>query len=411
MILNRVLKLLLIIFLCCHSQTGLASGSIAGNPADDNAKSKPLVWFLGDKPIKWCVQLGRPGQLYTTPEKTVVLIQTALKFWQQYLVTKKLNEDWYTGVPEISFNQEYHQNCQGNEDLTFFIGAENDQVRELKKQYTNPSGFAELLSFDEEKGWGQGIIWIKAFSGESRTFTPEFELASLLLHELGHTLGCGHVEGTIMSADLVSTLNQIGRIKLPSGFHFVPNIDLQKEMYFAPTKGVYALSYIYIFPSDGQKLLVKELLGIDLVDPLHMGFIEGENENQGRAKLYIAYPGDKPLAKPTLLQGAYIKEGGTYTQKTKLEGKVFEVSLDVDTLVSFNTSDNPIFRVRYQGKEYSKKVPGYLMQGRIDAGLGKHIPIVLLRNKGDGEYVRISALINNKQVPFFDATLTIQPYW
>ncbi|MGZ6470601.1 MAG: hypothetical protein ACXWRZ_05545 [Bdellovibrio sp.] len=50
------------------------------------------------------------------------------------------------------------------------------------------------------------------------------------------------------------------------------------------------------------------------------------------------------------------------------------------------------------------------MQGRIQAEGGKQIPLDYIRNKGDGEYVRLSAIIDNKQIPFFEANLTTQPY-
>ncbi len=214
-----------------------------------------------------------------------------------------------------------------------------------------------------------------------------------------------------MSADLVATLNLIGQYQPPSGYAYEANVDLQKEMYFSFQHGVRALSYIYTKSSSAQKNLVKTLLGVDLQSALHMGFIQGENQDLGRAKLYLAYEGNTPLSKPQVFRGLEVKERGTHIQKTKLEGKVFDVELDIATIFSFNTSDQPIFRVSYQGKENQMRVPGYLVQGRILRENAPPLPIFYGRNKGDGEYVRLSAIMDTKQDLFFEALLATQPYW
>jgi uncharacterized protein (TIGR02147 family) len=407
-IISLVLNILLLTF---FSTAVFASGSIAGNPADDNTKNKPMAWFLGEQKIKWCVQFGEPAKLYVNPERSLQLIRTAFTYWRNYLNIKKVHQDWYTEVPKVSLNEEYQGPCQGNEDLRFLIGTEDDKVKQLKAQYQNPWGFAELLEYDEKVGWGKGLIWLKEKDSQNKSYDSEFEYTSLLLHEMGHMLGCGHVEGTIMSADLINTLNFIGQYPVPPSYHYEANVDLQKELYFSFQRGLHALSYVYTQPNQGQKDLVKMLLGIDLNSALHMGFIQGEEKDLGNARLYMAYEGQIPLDRPHTFRGLEIKERGGYTQKTKLEGRVFKVVLDLDTIMSFNTSDSPIFRVRYQEKEYYMHVPGYLVQGRILRENAAPIPIVYGRNKGEGEYVRISALLENKQVPFFEANLTTQPYW
>lgn len=389
----------------------LASGSIAGNPADDNPHAKPLVWFLGDQPIKWCVHMGEADKLYASPERSVLIIRSAFEYWRKYLDTKRLSDEWYSDVPFIALNNEFRTQCQGDEDLAFYVGTADPLIEKLKSQYKNPSGFAELLSYDEQKGWGKGLIWIKEYRNSGQTFSSEFEFSSVLLHEMGHVLGCGHVEGTIMSSDLIGTLNKISQVNLPSGYTFRTNIDLQKEMYFSPERGLHALSYYYLHPTAGQKELVKMLLGVELKSPLNMGFIQGEGADRSKVQLYIAYEGSIPLAAPKVLRGLDLKERGTYVRKNKFEGKVFVMNLDFDTLIRFNTSDNPIFRVLYRGKEMSMKVPGYLVQGHIVTESGSRIPIVYGRNKGDDEYVRISALVNNQQILFFEATMATQPFW
>lgn len=219
------------------------------------------------------------------------------------------------------------------------------------------------------------------------------------------------VEGTVMSSDLVATLNEISHYNPPAGYKFKTNIDLQKEMYFSPERGVHALSYYYLHPTEGQKELVKMLLGVELNSLLNMGFIQGDGLDHSKARLYVSYEGEVPLPEPKVIRGLELKERGTYVRKNKLEGKVFAVNLDFGTMIRFNTSDNPIFRVLYRGKEMSMKVPGYLVQGHIVTSSGEKIPIVYGRNKGDDEYVRISALINNQQVLFFEANMATQPYW
>lgn len=229
---------------------------------------------------------------------------------------------------------------------------------------------------------------------------------------MGHLLGIGHVGGTIMREDLVENMSAWFKdIPLERSNQFAYAIDYDKELYFAGSHGSMALAPLQLKPTADQKELLRVLLGVDVEQPLHMGFIQEQDVNLGKARLYVGYEGGASLPTPRLRNGGYSNPKLSYLQTKALKGKVFPVTLHLGTMIRFSTSDAPIFRVIYRGKEYSKEVPGYLIQGEINLDSGKSIPIVYGRNKGGGEYIRLSALLNNREIPFFKAFLRDQPYW
>jgi hypothetical protein len=82
-----------------------------------------------------------------------------------------------------------------------------------KKSFNDPIAFAFRENYDEVQGWGKGFIW---FKNESQIKTTDdfhdpmwndvevFKAA--LMHEIGQTLGMGHVDGTVMDSKIYDYL-------------------------------------------------------------------------------------------------------------------------------------------------------------------------------------------------------------
>jgi hypothetical protein len=138
--------------------------------------------------------------------------------WADYLALKHVessSSDFY-----FAKKIQLASSCTGKEDLKFYFGVQDDVVKKAKTNYQEPYGFAELSECSQDpncqdSSWKQGFVWI-AGPGDIDNFlegapawgqNPE-ALRGLLLHELGHVFGNGHVEGTTMTPRIADYLEQ-----------------------------------------------------------------------------------------------------------------------------------------------------------------------------------------------------------
>jgi hypothetical protein len=209
----------------------LSSISMAGNGAGGGTDSHVDVkaWFLGpSNKISSCLKLS--PQFGVDENTAIKEIKAAYQTWGNYL--KEKNVQWDMGsIPMMTTQIDLHVPCTGQEDLTFYFGTEDALVTKLKKHYLAPYGFAERLSYDEDKGWGKGIIWIalpNAISSGNPNWTQSNTLKGILIHEIGHTLGTGHVSKTIMTENFYRLLQNA------SGQNdwMLTHVDHMRELHF-----------------------------------------------------------------------------------------------------------------------------------------------------------------------------------
>jgi hypothetical protein len=137
-----------------------------------------------------------------------------MKTWQDYIVARKINEELDDEEDvdptnlDIVTSFRFLTDCK-SADLTIYLGVTTPQIDEIKKQMFDPIAFAHRLSYDEEMGWGKGIIWLKGLdaSGFIWSLNDHLNLHGILLHELGHVLGNEHVDGTIMDSSFAEKLS------------------------------------------------------------------------------------------------------------------------------------------------------------------------------------------------------------
>ena len=167
--------------------------STVGNGSDYFPAEHGSAWFLGSRKIRWCREgFDDEGA-----------IAWAFERWRRYLVKKELNDARYhpervrqPGDPVLAMSHEPMERCDGSEDLKFYLGVEDERVKRYLPYYVNPIGFAERESYDPATGWGKGLVWVGRREG----------LRPVLVHELGHVAGCGHVTDTVMDADLAGLI-------------------------------------------------------------------------------------------------------------------------------------------------------------------------------------------------------------
>jgi hypothetical protein len=106
--------------------------------------------------------------------------------------------------------------CDGSEEVRFAFGTNDPRVAQHRQKFDKALGFVvrEELNFGTARS--KGLVWLapqksieadpNQFLGGSRIpdWTLDRAIYGYLLHEIGHTLGIGHIPGTIMSLEVSS---------------------------------------------------------------------------------------------------------------------------------------------------------------------------------------------------------------
>ncbi|MGZ3695701.1 MAG: hypothetical protein ACXWQO_16455 [Bdellovibrionota bacterium] len=170
-----------------------SEGGFAGNGLDELPFGAQAAWFTGSKAIRYCLVVSdRFGVQAGEAEQ---IIAKAFKTWESYAKKKEL-KSLVSGL-SYNFNAESILVCDGTEDLKFFLGLENDQIKKARRSYADPAAFAYKLETNEDRSWSKGIVWIAPIKS-SLPVSAATAFNGILLHELGHIFGNGHVAGTIM---------------------------------------------------------------------------------------------------------------------------------------------------------------------------------------------------------------------
>lgn len=354
------------------------AGGVVSNPADSTAK--PQVWFLGKGLINTCVISSKD---YFLPKGVLMdHVGRALARWRTYVDAKQVIKSWPKDKPFLNFDFKISATCKGNEDVKFYFGTGDAAVQEIQKKFTNPSALSHLESYDQKTGRGKGFIWInhptQAASDFFKHLSPdgdgrEGEIRALLMHEIGHMLGCSHVAGTIMREDLPQFMAQgtplnINFFELK---YFSLAVEHRRELFFNYERGMRAM----IPPQMAadlpplQKEFYEKLLKKKLTGAVLSGVIQGTDQDQNRLRLLI---------------------GENNGPNVKGTGDNFFIDLDPGSMVDFTISDSSVFRSVFNGKEDEFKVRGFIIDGKMTIkSTGEQIPVTYSRNRGDDEFVRL----------------------
>lgn len=208
------MKLIIFSLMMILSVQSFGAGGVNGGGSDHFPEDFGSAWFLDSTPgrtIKVCFQ--KDAASFPMNDKD---IQDAFKFamdsWEKYIQDKSVNES----DPEdprdpasylIVTKYEILPKC-GNEDLAIYLGYTNQMISDVRAKLFDPDGFAHKISYDLDKGWGKGFIWLKGiedfkFLWDKNDF---LNLKGIFIHELGHVFGNDHRDGTIMSSEFSEML-------------------------------------------------------------------------------------------------------------------------------------------------------------------------------------------------------------
>lgn len=185
------------------------AGGYSGGGGDYHQIGFGTAWYIGTKEIQYCIE--KTSSFGFTVNELQQNFESAAETWKQYIQDRRIQMD----LPQenrLNLNLRYVGKCKGNEDLRLYFGSEPAEVIEAKKKFEKPYAFAIRESYDLPTGMGKGFIWFatpgSVFPLAGDTGFPNwlkpYTLHGMMLHEVGHVLGVGHLEGTIMRESMMS---------------------------------------------------------------------------------------------------------------------------------------------------------------------------------------------------------------
>ncbi len=351
----------------------LVSSSLAGGESSAGADDYRVqaAWFRSADPqavVKGCFEIRKGFGVSASKIETMIL--EAFRLWGEYPAEKKL-----VGPEAIWIAKRLvlKARCRGGEDLAFYLGVDRPEIRKTKKRYRHPFGFVEMTASDQpaQPLWGRGYVWIVEPFGFGRLNAPDWSssegsLAALILHEVGHVFGNGHVDGTVMTPKIGQYLEADTALYRsgPSFLERYDRIDSERELVdclFCPTT----------YESDRDKFDVraayKELIGKVPTGQVSMNF-----------KRMASPPADAILV--------VRDEKGSHSLRVRISAKIAEFE-----------DGAPCFSGLY-GKTYRHRGASFYATIRTPAG--KDVPVALNSNF-DGRKLAIRRLNELMGEPLF----------
>lgn len=213
-----------------HTITG---GSASSGGGDNLLPQTGSAWFLRTREIKTCIDVS--SQFGFSEAELQATILEAADTWGQYILKKGIYTEPYDRDRAIYLDHKrvIFRKCDGEEDLKFYFGSSNLEVERSKADHQDPIGFANRSSYDVQAEWGKGFVWValpNAISPGYPNWRAKNNLLGMLLHEFGHILGCGHVDGTIMTANIGAVIRSNHNGNDPFFYLRLPKVDQDREL-------------------------------------------------------------------------------------------------------------------------------------------------------------------------------------
>lgn len=372
---------------CLSFAIGIRSdrGGMDSTGGDIRSEDRGAAWFLRGTnksiPITFCIEASANFGRDIPELKS--LVEFAFKKWENYMQVKRvnLNSDLLP-IPsedQIETNLSFQARCTRETELKFYFGQENSFIKKIQEKYERPIAFSERLSYDPSVGRAKGIVWIINPNLQDTSipnWNIDVNLKAILLHEVGHVLGCEHKMGTIMDRDIhryffstqedlddgVPELSEYSRRRLTS-------IDHSAEVHFCESC---QFNYEgFPFPTTTEEVrpkLIKQLTGVDFKN-----FVRSR-----LSKIQEKRPEQK-------YQVNLLIEDGEQAKTLTIEFDRLKRTTIPNELSSFLryrmfTDDIGNITFDYMKKTYGTSISGEISYGKMMGADGKTYIIVMERN-------------------------------
>lgn len=221
-----------IALLLSYSALSFGAGGVNGGGSDHLPSDHGAAWFLEGIPartIKVCFQKDEV-KFPVSDEAILESFNYAMNQWANYIAEKKVNDveqddedDLKPIFYQLVTKYEVIPKC-GKEDLAIYLGYSNKEIEEIRSKLFDPFALAHKISYDHEKGWARGFIWLRGVEDDTNEHpfiwdkNQFLNLKGILTHELGHVFGNDHRDGTIMGSMFAESLVEY---EIPEGsFHW-----------------------------------------------------------------------------------------------------------------------------------------------------------------------------------------------
>ncbi|MBF0363334.1 MAG: hypothetical protein HQK49_20095 [Oligoflexia bacterium] len=189
-----------------------AGGSIDSGGVDLEAIDSGAAWFLGDRTVRYCIEVS--SDFGANVQEIDQVLQSVFTMWSNYLTTrtayqKLRGEHGYPFLMDIAKKYQLVTNCANKNasDIVFYFGVVNNEIEKARNNFDNPVAFIKRTNYDMDNGWAKGFVWVsKKYSSKWISFHL---LDVILLHEMGHVLGNGHLSETIMDQNIAKMMDYI----------------------------------------------------------------------------------------------------------------------------------------------------------------------------------------------------------
>lgn len=193
----------------------------AGN-GGEISRDQNNVWFLGDKPVEYCIESHR--NFGFTENELKSLIEESLAEWQLFFHRYQLDQSQFgTGSTfnpqfpdfrprKISLRFQAKAHCfKPEQELIFAFGTTPSVVKHHIEQVPSEMGAAIRSEYNHKSYRSGGYVWIapaikytESDGKEARKSWTDARplLKHILLHELGHVFGMIHESTPVMSKSI-----------------------------------------------------------------------------------------------------------------------------------------------------------------------------------------------------------------